>query len=278
MALKVHHLDCGTMCPHGRRLISGKGGWLEAGTMCCHCLLIETSQGLVLVDTGLGTADIGNPDARLGRMFQALVRPKLLMEQTALRQVEALGFKREDVRHIVPTHLDLDHAGGLSDFPEATVHVYQPEHYAATTRPSLQERQRYKPLQLAHDPKWKIHDVSGERWRGLDSIRALSAGADEILLVPMVGHTRGHCAVAVNTGAGWLVHCGDAYFFREEMNWEQPYCTPGLRIFQNLVQMDRQRRLASQDRLRHLAHEHGDLQLFCAHDPVELQRFQALAR
>jgi glyoxylase-like metal-dependent hydrolase (beta-lactamase superfamily II) len=243
--------------------------------MCCHCLLIETPQGLVLVDTGLGTADVETPDARLGKFFRLAVRPKLLMEQTALKQVEALGFKRSDVRHIVPTHLDLDHAGGLSDFPDATVHIFQPEHYAATTRPTFQERHRYRTQQFAHGPKWKVHDVSGENWRGFDSIRALSAGADEILLVPTVGHTRGHCAIAVNTGTGWLLHCGDAYFFREEMNWEKPHCPPGLALFQDIVQMDGARRRDNQVRLRRLAHEHPhDLTLFSAHDPVELRRMQ----
>jgi glyoxylase-like metal-dependent hydrolase (beta-lactamase superfamily II) len=36
-------------------------------------------------------------------------------------QVQRLGFDPRDVRHIVLTHLDFDHAGGLDDFPHATV-------------------------------------------------------------------------------------------------------------------------------------------------------------
>jgi glyoxylase-like metal-dependent hydrolase (beta-lactamase superfamily II) len=34
------------------------------------------------------------------------------------RQIERLGFRREDVRHIVITHFDFDHIGGLVDFPD----------------------------------------------------------------------------------------------------------------------------------------------------------------
>ena len=33
MALKVHHLNCGTMCPVCARLINGQGGWLEPAQM-----------------------------------------------------------------------------------------------------------------------------------------------------------------------------------------------------------------------------------------------------
>ena len=275
MALKIHHLNCGSMCPYGKRLINGKGGWFESAEMCCHCLLIETANGLVLVDTGLGSADIRNP-AQLGGIFHAVVRPRLLMEETALHQVQALGFKPEDVRYIVPTHLDLDHAGGLSDFPHAQVHIYAPEHKAAMERPTLPEKNRYRPAHFKHGPKWQIHEVQGERWFGFDSIRTLPGSQDEILLVPLVGHTRGHCGVAVNTGAGWLMHCGDAYFYRDEVNPQHHYCTPGLRLFQNLVQIDGQQRRANQARLLELARGHGaEVELLCAHDPEELRRYDA---
>jgi glyoxylase-like metal-dependent hydrolase (beta-lactamase superfamily II) len=51
--------------------------------------------------------------------------------ETAYMQIKELGFNPQDVRHILVTHLDLDHAGGLSDFPEAKVHIFAPEFEAA---------------------------------------------------------------------------------------------------------------------------------------------------
>src|SRR5437660_25297 len=100
--MKVHHLNCGSLCPRGGRLLGGKGGpWAEA-RMCCHCLLIESSDGLILVDSGLGVEDVSDP-ARLGLLFNAFVRPKLEVSETALRQVADLGYSVSDVRHIVPT-------------------------------------------------------------------------------------------------------------------------------------------------------------------------------
>ena len=271
MSLRVHHINCGTMCPHGGKLIGTPGGWLDPGRMVCHCMVIETTDGLVLVDTGVGTADVANPAAQLGRAFVALTRPKLDHQETALAQIQALGYTAADVRHIIVTHLDLDHAGGIPDFPHAQIHVHAREH-AAAMNPSLRERARYRRPHFAHNPNWVLHQEAGERWFGFDAVRALPAGGDDVLLVPLHGHTRGHCGVAVRANDGWLLHCGDAYFFHGEMA-EPPYCPPGLVLFQNLVQVDRTARLANQLRLRELAQaKAGTVRLFSAHDPVELEQ------
>jgi glyoxylase-like metal-dependent hydrolase (beta-lactamase superfamily II) len=269
--MKVHHVDCGTMCPVSARLVNGRGGWFEPATMVCHCLIVETSDGLLIVDTGLGTADIEDPRGRLGGGFKLATRPKLLREQTALAHVERLGFRRQDVRHLVPTHLDLDHVGGLSDFPDASVHVFEPELRAATERATMQERSRYRPAQLAHGPKWVVHAVEGDSWMGFDRVKVLG---DDVALVPVVGHTRGHCAVAVRGDRGWLLHAGDAYFFHGEVDPEAPRSTPGLAFFQRLVAMDDVARRANQVRLRELVRDHGsEVRVFSAHDPVELAAF-----
>ena len=69
--MRVHHLNCGTICPPFGRLTRGKGSLLSRGHMICHCLLIETNDGLVLVDTGIGLGDIASPRERLGAGFVA---------------------------------------------------------------------------------------------------------------------------------------------------------------------------------------------------------------
>jgi glyoxylase-like metal-dependent hydrolase (beta-lactamase superfamily II) len=231
-----------------------------------HCLLVETGEGLVLVDTGFGLADVGSPK-RLGQPFRAIVRPECREKETAIRQIEALGLDPRDVRHIVVTHLDVDHAGGLGDFPEAEVHVFAPELEAAR-KPPLRERNRYIPAHWAHGPRWATHEVDGDSWFGFESVKLLPGLDVEIAMVPLVGHSTGHAAIAVNTGQGWLLHCGDAYFHHGEVA-TPPHCPAGLRAFQNLVGHDRKTRLANQERLRELAREHADeVELICSHDPV----------
>jgi glyoxylase-like metal-dependent hydrolase (beta-lactamase superfamily II) len=273
--MRLHHLNCATMCPPSRRLVNGTGGLFEAGRMVCHCLLIETDQGLVLVDTGLGLADIHDPAASLGARFVRMTRPRLNADETAARQVAALGYRPQDVRHIVLTHLDLDHAGGISDFPWATVHVHTAEHQAAMRRATSAERRRYRPNHWDHGPTWATYpSADGEKWFGFDAVRQLDGLPPEILLVPLAGHTRGHTGVAVDTGDGWLLHAGDAYFFHGEVDPARPRSTPFLSLFQTMVQIDGPARRANQARLRELRAAHADeIEIFCAHDEVELARY-----
>ena len=57
--MKIHQLKCGTCCPPGGRLFDGTTDG-ALGHIVCHCLLIESDAGLILVDTGFGTRDIAN--------------------------------------------------------------------------------------------------------------------------------------------------------------------------------------------------------------------------
>ncbi|WGR91351.1 MBL fold metallo-hydrolase [Bradyrhizobium sp. ISRA435] len=115
--MRIHHLNTGTMCPIGQRLVNGIGGLFRRGRMVCHCLLVESNDGLVLVDTGIGLDDIADP-ARLGRKWVRQTTPRLDPAETAVRQIKALGFSPNDVRHLLLTHLDRDHAGGRGGLSE----------------------------------------------------------------------------------------------------------------------------------------------------------------
>lgn len=260
------------MCPLGAALITRHGGWFERGRMVCHCLLIEGDGRLVLVDSGLGLADLADPKGRLGRSTLAMTAPRLDAAECAVRQVERLGFRADDVTDVVLTHLDFDHAGGISDFPRARVHLHGDELDAALARRTLVERERYKPAQWAHAPTWVRHAPGGDPWMGFASVRVVGEGDVDVAIVPLRGHTRGHSAVAVREGDGWLLHAGDGYFFHEEVSAD-PYCPPGLQVFQRALALDDAARVQNQLRLRELAASHPEVRVFCAHDPVEFARF-----
>ena len=267
--MRIHHLNCGSLCPPGGRLLGAAGGLLSPAPMCCHYLLIEGDDRLILVDTGLGVEDVNEPH-RLGRLFNILMRPRLEVAETALRQVVDLGYRPSDVRHIVPTHLDLDHAGGISDFPGSSVHIFADELRAASSRSSLRERSRYRAVQISDVKKWAVVEEQGESWFGFSAVRAIPGTRDEVLLVPLPGHTRGHCGVAVRRSEDWLLHCGDAYFHHSEVEPSGRGAPAGLRAFESLVSVDSAARRANLARLRELARlTMGEVKLFCSHDPVE---------
>lgn len=271
--MHIHHLNCGCMCPVGGALFDGFSRSLTAH-LVCHCLLIETERGLVLIDTGFGLQDIQSPYSRLSPFFIHFNNIQFDRKYTAIAQIQQLGFSAHDVRHIVLTHLDFDHAGGLEDFPEASVHVMQTELETARARRGLIASRRYRPSQWDEVRHWQHYTAGGESWFGFEAVRDLEGLPPEILLIPLVGHTQGHAGVAIQTSEGWLLHAGDAYFYRQEMDAANPSCTPGLRAYQWMMEVDRQARLLNQNRLRQLVSEHSqDLRLFCSHDAVEFKAF-----
>jgi glyoxylase-like metal-dependent hydrolase (beta-lactamase superfamily II) len=243
--------------------------------MVCHCVLVEGAEGLVLIDTGFGLEDTRNP-RQLGLPFITAIRPRALAAETAIAQIRELGFEAGDVRHIVATHLDLDHAGGLPDFPDAEVHLLGSELEAAMN-PGWRERPRYIAAHWAHGPRWVQHEAGGDDWLGFESVRILPGSDAEILLIPLPGHTLGLTGVAVKRGGNWLLHCGDAYFHHGEV--ETPaHCPPVLRAFQALNSVDGAKRRQNQERLRELAHRHsGEVELICSHDATTLAHYQDAA-
>jgi glyoxylase-like metal-dependent hydrolase (beta-lactamase superfamily II) len=271
--MRVHHLNCISTCPLGGKLMDGRSTSLRA-KLVLHCLLLELDDQLVLVDTGLGLRDVADPYSRLSKFFLALMRPDFRAEMTAVRQIEAMGFDPHDVRHIVLTHLDFDHAGGLDDFPWATVHMLLDERDSATAQRTLLDRMRYRPQQWSTRPRWRVYGRGeGDPWFGFDAVRSLEGVPPEILMVPLLGHTLGHAGVAIDRGEGWLLQCGDAYFHHRELDLERPWCTPGLRFYQWMMEKDRKARLWNQQRLRELKATRGkEVAVVCGHDPLEFVR------
>ena len=256
--MRVHHLNCASMRPPA------------VPEMVTHCLLVETESGPVLVDAGYGTDDINRTRERMGSLLPLLLRPALQRSETAVEQVRKLGFAPEDVRHVILTHLDVDHVGGVSDFPWARVHLTRDEFRGAFEDSRFAERSRFGQLGWARDLDFVTYEPKGEPWFGFPCVRELEGVPKDILLVSLPGHTRGHAGVALRHGEGWLLHCGDGYFHNDEMQPE-PSRPFALSVFQRLCVDDASRR-RNQERLRQLAQSHGDqVQLFCSHDGREFE-------
>ena len=260
--MKIHHMNCGSLYAVYPRV--------KAIT---YCLLVESDDGLVLVDTGFGRQDYTEP-SRLMRFFFFWTGVPRKIEETAAFQVQELGYQLSDVRHIVLTHLHLDHAGGLRDFPRAKVHIYREEYQAGRKPRGLMER-AYDPSHWSHGPDWVFHDDQEVDWFGFRSIPIAEGLTPEIRLVPLPGHTRGHCGVAIGTERGWLLQCGDA---------ASPFHSAS-----DLHGLDSRKHLIDVlpgwfvprvigthvPRLRTLLRDHGDeVEAISAHDSYSLQKYR----
>ncbi len=265
MTGKIHHLNCGTLNPFSSRLLFPTEGLAETRFLVCHCILVETAKGLVLIDTGLGRQDIERTDITLGRARPFFIQPALLKIECAINQIERLGYTRDDVRHLVLTHMDFLQTGGISDFPNATVHVLRKEYEAANAPQTMMERCRYTPAHWRHTAKWQFHHFVGGDWHGFE-FAPLFPENDDILLISLPGHSRAHCGVAIKKNTGWLLHCGDAVLNTQQIK------QPNTLAFDNLLSASidccRADRLHTLHRLRTLAKlEDLKVDFTCSLDP-----------
>lgn len=257
--MKIHHLNCGTMYPRFPR-----------GTQSIlYCLLVETNDGLLLVDTGFGIQDYENP-TWFTRIFIASLDMPRTLEETAAYQIEKLGYSRSDVKHIVMTHLHSDHSGGIRDFPNAKVHVHALE-YEAVQNPKGFKEKFYDSTHWAHGPDWVIHDdLRTIDWFGFNSIQVREELFPDVRLIPLHGHTRGHCGIAIERSKGWLFHCGDATYPFYQKNEPAPPIKP-LPFYVMSPPKWLERSLIGENtpQLRRLYEKHGDeIQFICSNDSI----------
>ena len=275
--MKIHHLNGGTLYPYMSHWVHGIGSISNRPPLVTHCLLVETEDGLLLVDTGYGTRDYNHPSLAV-YLFNAVSHCKRDLKETAIHQIRGLGFKPEDVRHIAVTHMHLDHVGGLPDFPHAKVHIFGDEYRGITQPRNIEEKYVCRREHWAHGPDWVVHELEGEQWFGFDRTPPVDLGDTEFFFVPLPDHTRGHSAVVLRTPEGWLMHCGDAYVHYGEVNPDGPIYPPKYKLtifFMGLMAKAFRVLGEHTPRLRQLLRDHGDeVQIFCTHDPHEFAHYR----
>jgi N-acyl homoserine lactone hydrolase len=165
-----------------------------------HSFILEQSDGLVAIDTGL-CARVRSPRPRFQRRFV----PNPLVEQEIGPAMRARGLDPAEVRTVVLTHLDWDHAGGLAHFPNAEVLIHRPEwEFAATLRGRL----RYEPRLWPAGFKPTVYDFDAETYGPFPRSKAIGADGG-VRIVPIPGHSIGQVGVIVRVGESRLFFCAD---------------------------------------------------------------------
>jgi len=252
--VEIHHLNC-------VKIVS-----LFNDNVCGHCLLLNENNKLVLVDTGIGLLDTLNPIERIGQQLIDIVGYCFDENLTAVRQIENLGLDPELVTDCIISHLDNDHIGGLADFPNATVHVGIEELENFNS-----QNPRYLKTPLSHNPIIKTYPKSDYNWFGFEA-RKISVDIEtEIFLVPLFGHTWGHCGVAINVNSNWIFYIGDAYYMRVELdNSNHPV--------NELAKMRADNdnwRTSTVEKIRKLICDHPEIEVFSYHDIEEFRFYKS---
>lgn len=232
--------------------------------VCGHCLLIQENRDkLLLVDTGIGLLDSLYPNERIGKELVEMVGYQFEEKQTIIRQIENLGLNPAQVTDCIISHLDNDHIGGIADFPQATVHLSAEElqsYHAGNPR--------YLTLPLAHQPTIKTYKATGQTWFGLEA-RKIDIET-EAYLIPLFGHTLGHCGVALKKADNtWLFYIADAYYLRDELsNPNHP-----VHALAQARAEDNQARIASLTKVKNIIENHPEIEVFGYHDINEFETF-----
>ncbi len=167
--------------------------------MCNDPLLVKTPHNIVLIDTGLGN----KLTAKQNSIF------KVSTSWDIPAGLQALGIARESVTHVVLTHGDFDHAGGVAMLTDKgtleltcpnAVHFLQKKEWEDIANPPLLAKSTYLP-----------EDFSLLRGRKLEIIEGDAEICPGIRLRFSGGHTRGHQLVEICSGERVAVHMGDLY-------------------------------------------------------------------
>ena len=151
-----------------------------------NCLLVETSAGRVLVETGIGER-VSDKVRDMRRYEGSPILPALA----------AAGFEPSSVDVVAMSHLHFDHAGGLlladgaRAFPRATIVAQRAEwEIALGDNPRLVASYDQPEVRL-------VRSWGEEGWA--DGEREILPG---VSVVPTGGHSAGHQAVVVRGGGG----------------------------------------------------------------------------
>jgi N-acyl homoserine lactone hydrolase len=180
---------------------------------CPAYLVRHPSAGEFLVDTGLHPSVTSKPAANLGRLYAWHTKPILAPGDDLPAQLRERGLDPKQIRLVVMTHLHMDHASGMSEFPGATFVVSEAEWHAATTeRRPLLAGYRQAHYDYAFDYRTLSYD--GDRITSYATFgRTFDLFGDgSVRLAYLPGHSAGVQAVICHLSDRDLVISGDAIY------------------------------------------------------------------
>jgi N-acyl homoserine lactone hydrolase len=203
--MRVHVIQTGSLV--GNKTVMRGEGWSsvlrrrDPYVFPAFSYIIEHPEGLIAIDTGLST-HVRVPRAQ---RLMSVPSPMIQPEEEIGPQARAKDLPIEQVRRVVITHLDWDHAGGLEYFRNAEILVHRPERAFAS---KFMGKIRYQPKLW---PSWfdpTLYDLDPEPYGPFPESKTLTESGD-IRLVPIPGHSIGQVGVIVQTDSAALFFAAD---------------------------------------------------------------------
>ena len=162
-----------------------------------NCLLIETPEGNVLIDTGIND--------KLKDRFKEIY--KMDRDITFVESLNRMGFKPENIDFVINTHLHFDHCGGntikkdgklIPTFPNAKYIVQKQEWSDATDSNERTKASYLKENFMPVKESGQLMLVHGN-YEVLPGIKVIMTN----------GHTKGHQSVLIESEGEKAIYFGD---------------------------------------------------------------------
>lgn len=216
--LRLTVVNVGPLRPDKSKLVAFAPGVVEVPTTAG--IIEHPKHGLILWDTGINdaVADPERGEAYWGAGLRAAFDTSRFTREHAMdAQLKRLGFQPADVRYVVYSHLHLDHAGGMSYFPQA-VHVMQRDEIRYALWPDPWTRPVYCQNDFRDIRKLDILEIDGD-------YDLFEDGTMRLLKTP--GHAPGHQALLLDLAqrgriclAGDVGHQRDGFENMVPMPWD----------------------------------------------------------
>jgi glyoxylase-like metal-dependent hydrolase (beta-lactamase superfamily II) len=179
-------------------------------------LIRHPSVGPVLVDTGLHPSVASDPRHNMGRGPAGYFQ--LDEGRDVTNQLRNKGIGPGDVVAVILTHLHLDNASAISEFPESIFVVSADEWREATEHPKL--RRGYRPQHYDHAFDYCTVDFDGDPIESYGpfgrTFDLFGDGSVRLAFTP--GHSAGHMSVICRLPRRDFVICGDASYDWTELD------------------------------------------------------------
>jgi N-acyl homoserine lactone hydrolase len=222
----------------------GKDDWVP---IPIPAFLVEhPSAGPLLIDSGLHASVAVKPAESFGRVTLLVFRDlEMDAGQAVPAQLRERGIDPAEVGTVIMTHLHVDHASGISEFPGATFVVSRAEWDAGTSQGQLHG---YVTRQFDHAFDYRLldFDVAGRDGVAPTSFSGFARSFDlfgdgSVRAVYTPGHTLGHMSVVLRTRSGEVLVAGDAIYLRRTLDETHlPFRTEDEHLFRRSLREIRQ--------------------------------------
>jgi glyoxylase-like metal-dependent hydrolase (beta-lactamase superfamily II) len=240
--VKLYTLDCGRIDIADMDAFADDGSYKGVSKqLVVPCYLIQHPKGYLLWDAGVGDQFAGPKGVTYMPGYIAHV------PMTLAGQLQRLGLRFDDVKHLAFSHEHIDHIGNANALRHATWLLNRREH-------------EWTVAHAGHDgePPDLLSASKAAHVRMIDGTVDLF-GDGSVTIIQAPGHTPGHQVLLVrSTGERPVILAGDLWHSRSNYTHDR---VPR-------INTSRTETFASFERVREIAHETG-AEIWIAHEPQD---------